>query len=280
MSRKKVPSPKFQVQEALKSQMCIGQSKHEAKKNRAPGQRAPMGIFNWKTQAAYLKHGTEFLIWARETHGEKWLASAERNAAEWLQSHVDDGRHSAHTLQLERCALRKVYQNQDLASSVQLPKRRKINIKRSRGVKPSDVNFSEKKNQKLVNFCKATGLRRMELKAVRVDQIQIRDDGSVVLLKIKGKGGLLRDVPVLEGREQAVIEARDNAIERGYEKVWQIIPLHMDVHSYRREYAQAMYAQKNGGSAYVKGHPNRLATLAASRSLGHGREDIVIHSYF
>ena len=279
MSRKKVPSPKFQVQEALKSQMRIGESKHQAKQDRLPGQRAPKGIFNWKTQGAYLKHGTKFLIWARGTHGEKWLVGAEKYAAEWLHSHVIDGRHSAHTLLLERSALRKVYQNQDLALCVQLPKRRKKDLKRSRGVKASDVNFSVTKNQGLVDFAKATGLRRMEFKGVRVDQVQIRSDGTMILARIKGKGGRTRDVPVLRGREKAVLEAVEAALARGDIKVWVSVPGHMDVHSYRRDYAQEIYARVNG-SSYVKGKPNHEAIGVSSRALGHNREDIIINSYF
>lgn len=280
MSRNKVPSPKFQVQEALKNQMCIGQSKHEAKKNRAPGQRAPRGIFNWKTHDSYLKHGTEFLIWARSTHGEKWLVPAGKYADEWLQTHVDDGCHSAYTLHLERSAIRKVYQDQDLASLVKLPARRKLALKRSRGVKPSDVNFSEEKNQDLVNFCKGTGLRRMELEALQVDQIQINSDGTVVLINIKGKGGRIRCIPVIYGYEHTVMKAKASAIVRGDTKVWSSVPVHMDVHSYRRVYTQSLYALKNGGLAYVKGHPNHLALKVVSPAVGHGREDILINNYF
>jgi hypothetical protein len=278
--KKKVPSPKHQVLAALKVQMRIGESKHQAKLDRLPGQRAPEGIFNWKTHDSYLKHGTEFLIWARETHGEKWLLGAGEYADEWLQTHVDDGCHSAYTLHLERSAIRKVYQDQDLASLVKLPLRRKIHIKRSRGVKPSDVNFSERKNQGLVDFCKGTGLRRMELKALLVEQIQVQEDGTVVLIKIKGKGGRIRNVPVIYGYEKTVLEAASAAVACGQIKVWASVPVHMDVHSYRRYYTQSLYALKNGGLAYVKYHPNHLALIKSSHAAGHGREDVLINNYF
>ncbi|MDO0823503.1 site-specific integrase [Desulfosporosinus nitroreducens] len=186
MSRKKVPSPKYQVQEALKNQIRFGQSKYQAKLNREPGQRAPEGVFSYSTHDVYVLRGESFLKWAREEHGEKWLAGAEQYAHEYLRQRVDQN-HSAWTLQQERAALRKIYQNQDLAKDVQLPERRKMDIARSRGPKPSDVNFSESKNQGLVDFSKATGLRRMELKALKIEQVQVKPDGTVVLWASRGR---------------------------------------------------------------------------------------------
>jgi len=277
MSRKKVPSPKWQVQEALKGQIKFGQSKYQAKLNRAPDERAPAGIFSYKTHDTYVKCGAVFLKWARDEHGEKWLAGAEQYVPAYLKQLVDKDQ-SAWTIQLGRSALRKIYQNQDLGKDVQLPERRKMGITRSRGAKPSDVNFSEKKNQGLVDFAKATGLRRMELAKVRVDQIQTNPDGSVVILGIKGKGGRDRDVPVIAGQEWAVLLSTESAQARGDSKVWANIPGHMDVHGYRREYAQALYVQVNG-SAYVKYHPNHVALMVVSNALGHSREDVVIRNY-
>ena len=277
MSRKKVPSPKRQAQTALRGQIRFGESKRQAKLDRAPDERAPRGIFSFRTHDTYVDQGETFLRWARAEHGEKWLYGAEQYASEYLQLLVDKNL-SAWTIQLGRSALRKIYENQDLAKDVKLPERRKIDITRSRGVKPSDVNFSVIKNQELVDFSKATGLRRMELTAVHVDQIQENPDGSVVIMGIHGKGGREREAPVIAGKEKAVLDARDKALARGDLKVWKKVPKHMDVHGYRREYAQALYTQING-SPYVKYHPNHYALMIVSNALGHSREDIVVRNY-
>jgi hypothetical protein len=53
----------------------------------------------------------------------------------------------------------------------------------------------------------------------------------------------------------------------------------MDVHGYRREYAQALYRQHNNGQDYVKYHPNHTALMIVSNALGHSREDVVIQNY-
>jgi hypothetical protein len=95
---------------------------------------------------------------------------------------------------------------------------------------------------------------------------------------IKGKGGRVRDVPVLKGHEKAILEVASTAQERGDIKVWARVPGHMDVHGYRREYAQAMYKQVHG-SVYVKGQPYHVALMVVSSALGHSREDVVIQNY-
>jgi len=278
MSRKKVPSPKYQVQTALKAQIRFGQSKRQAKLDRAPDERAPAGVFSYKTHDTYVDRCEIFLKWARWEHGEKWLAGAEQYVPAYLQYLVDKDQ-SAWTIHLDRAALRKIYQNQDLAKDVQLPQRRKSEITRSRGHKPSDVNFSESKNKGLVAFCKATGLRRMEVKAVRGDQIQVQVDGSVFIVDVHGKGGRIRTVPVLAGQEKAILDAYANAQARGDVKVWASIPGHADIHGYRRDYAQALYRLHNGGKDYVKYHPNHAALMIVSNALGHSREDVVIRNY-
>ena len=278
MSRNKVPSPKYQVQEALKGQIRFGQSKYQAKLDRVPGQRAPEGVFSFKTYDTYVERGESFLRWARAQHGEKYLTGAKQYVPAYLQQHIAQGQ-SSWTLQLERAALRKIYQNQDLAKDVQLPERKKMDITRSRGIKPSDVNFSETKNQGLVDFAKATGLRRMELTAVRVDQIQTNPDGSMVIVRVHGKGGRVRCIPVIAGKEKVVLDALSKALESGNSKVWGKVPQHADIHGYRRDYAQALYAQSNEGLTYVKFHPCRRALMVVSYALGHSREDVVVRNY-
>jgi hypothetical protein len=56
---------------------------------------------------------------------------------------------------------------------------------------------------------------------------------------INGKGGKSRTVPVLSGHEQDVLAMRAGRVDE--ELVFPRIPKHLDVHSYRRAYAQALY---------------------------------------
>ena len=65
--------------------------------------------------------------------------------------------------------------------------RRRADITRSRGHKKSDAHFSEKNNQDLVEFCRATGLRNhKELQQICGDQLEYRD-GYYYIVGVKGK---------------------------------------------------------------------------------------------
>ncbi|MDQ6661428.1 MAG: integrase, partial [Chloroflexota bacterium] len=70
------------------------------------------------------------------------------------------------------------------------------------------------------------------------------------------------------------------------ELVFSSIPKHLDVHSYRREYAQALYLCYAPGWALPPSEGrlrssayNAEAVQAVSRALGHNRKDVVINHY-
>ena len=100
-----------------------------------------------------------------------------------------------------------------------------------------------------------------------------------------GKGGKSRDVPVLAGHEQAIlslIEGRrpeERVLPRG-------LPVRLDVHAYRRGYAQALYQEYTGGrelpastGRLKPGSYDAEAVRWVSKALGHTRRDVVLR-YF
>lgn len=109
-------------------------------------------------------------------------------------------------------------------------------------------------------------------------------EGHLVVFVKNGKGGKEREVPVLSGREQdilAVIVGRDPD-----ERVFAKIPKNMDVHSYRREFAQAMYLALAPGyqlppaSGRLKRNSySKEAVDSVSQALGHNRRSVVLCHY-
>jgi hypothetical protein len=99
-----------------------------------------------------------------------------------------------------------------------------------------------------------------------------------------GKGGRWRDVPVLPNCEadvQVVCEGR--APE---ELAFARIPKHMDVHSYRRVYAQALYLHHAPGRSLPPAAGrlkpsdyDRIAAKHVTEALGHNRIDVVLRHY-
>lgn len=271
--------------------MAINHSRREAKQAIRAEQGATWSvstgrIHSFKTRSSYQEHVVRFITWARETHHIISLEQLDPRAGElatvYLQHRLDEGK-SPYTLQAERAALRLFFADRLLAASVDMPRRERAKITRSRGPKKHDRHFQPANWPQLVQFLQATGLRRHEVRALCCHDIFTRD-GKLLVHVESGKGGLRRDVPVLAGCEDqvlAVSAGRDPA-EAAFSK----IPKHMDVHSYRREYAQALYLSYAPGRS-LPPPTDRLkrsdydveAVLRVSQALGHRRKDVVLRHY-
>jgi len=277
----KRPSLKKQVCDALYAQARFGQSKHEAKQEeRARCERAGIpwnparvpGIFSIGTMKNYREESIRFTEWVKAEHGCRWLAEAKEHVAEYLQNGIDREL-SAWTLHKQAAALRKLYEDPDLAREVELPPRQLDSIKRSRNVVEMDKEIDLGKYRDMVDFCRATGLRRHELKAMKVGQVDLE---AGMLRDVIGKGGRIRDVTI---REELIENVRDCVINKeASDRIFDRVPVRMDVHSYRREYAQGRY-EGVAGRPYEKGNANREALLEVSQDLGHGRINVVVDHY-
>lgn len=277
--------------ERFDTKMAIGQSRRDAKialsdEGRRAWSVSTGKIHSHKTRATYQEQCIRFVKWARQVHHvtslEQLDPRADELATAYLQQQLTEGK-SPYTLQVERAAFRLFFDNRTLASDVQIPRRERARITRSRGPKQHDRHFQPENWPELIRFAQATGLRRHEVRALRCRDIFSRD-GQLLVHISSGKGGLERDVLVLPGCEVqvlAVSAGRDPdevAISR--------IPKHMDVHSYRRKYAQALYLHYAPGRS-LPSPTGRLkrddydaeAVLRVSQALGHRRKDVVLRHY-
>ena len=279
--------------ERLDSLMAIGQSRFQAKQ----AQRVTSPDVGWTvstgkihshtTRKVYQQHVLAFINWARTTRGITRLAwldeRADELATHYLAAHVAS-RKSAYTLQTERAALRLFFGDWSLAAAVSIPTRTRTTITRSRGPASHDRHFQPAHWQAHIRFAQACGLRRAELRDLRVRDVYTADDGSLFVHVKNGKGGKAREVPVLPAHQQEVL-----AVIQGrapHEKVFDHIPGHMDVHSYRRDSAQQRYLKHAPGQALppVEGRLRRdeydpTAAQQVSWALGHNRLDVVLRHY-
>lgn len=281
----KRPSLTKQIVDTLNSFARFGESKYQAKQQSIAAAKA-VGIVGWNparvegiysisTMKTYRKESISFANWVKQKYpSTKWLHDARQFAGEYLQFRMQKG-DSAWTLQMVRSALRKLYQEPDLTDEIKLPLRRKNEIKRSRGTKAMDRKFSVERNRDLVDFCRATGLRRRELKELRVDQVYRTDDRMVVFVE-QGKGGRPRTVPVLRALEDRISEIISG--KKSEQLVIEKIPCRADIHGYRREYANALY-EEWAGTKYNSDDKNEEVMMAVSAALGHNRLDVVKRNY-
>ena len=288
----KRPGAKYVAVQRLNALMADGTKRADAKADARQRGESLFGftdqrIHSYESRNNYQKVVMRFLDWCRQEYdlhdAEKIDAMADELASVYFRERIVAG-YSAWTLQTERSALRMYFQNRNLAASIDFPRRKRENIVRSRGTAVRDAHFQPANWQPLIKFCLACGLRREELRDLRVRDIGLRaSDQRLVVRVVKGKGGKWREVPVFPGREQdvqVVIEGRDREAH-----VFERLPSNMDIHSYRRQFAQELYE-------YLSGRPlppqhGRLladdfdadAALQVSRCLGHNRIDIIFGHY-
>ena len=152
-----------------------------------------------------------------------------------------------------------------------------------------DARLNEEIHADVLTVAKGTGMRRVELQRLRPEQLEVRD-GQAYITGVHGKNGLERTIPVLKKYNDTVI-----AIIQKTEttKVFSSIPTYIDVHSYRGEYAKAMYDQilaekkKKGEEIKLDYHTRGAVRISLDRSivgevsktLGHKRIGVTVTNY-
>jgi integrase len=278
--------------ERLDGLMAIGESRFAAKcARRAQGETlfafSTGRIHCHRTRIVYQGWLLQFVAWCRERyqlrHLEQVDARAEELASAYLRALMAEGK-SPYTLHSQRSALRLFFGERRLSESVVLPPRRREGIRRSRGPVAQDRQFQPANWQAEIQLLESCGLRRSEALALRVGDIHQRPDGRVEIFVYRGKGGRSRLVPVLPGREEAVLAfVRDRTDPDA--RVVVRLPKRLDVHALRRSYAQQLYRYLSGRalpSPVGKLRPedyDREAARAVSRALGHNRLDVVLTHY-
>ena len=285
MGHKNKESLIFQVTQKYNRMLAIGQSRHTAKANGTAKDK----IFSWGTYHTYIKHACYFVTYCKKKYQVKTLEQCEKYATEWLNSRSNL---SAYTQKMESAALNKLY-----GKSIPYDKRKRSrpDIKRSRYPTIRDHNFSESKNRELMEFAKATGLRRRELDFLKSDSLIYNAEGRACIHVISGaKGGKTRLAPIV-GTEKQIRHVIDKVNGTPYgEKVFPSIHNAADIHSYRSEYAVQYYKEcieKLGGISQNKAYRyygrndrkgmcyDKRAMEMVSKALGHNRISIIAGHY-
>ena len=278
MARKDRPPRPMQQQSHDKLRAMFqagkGRSKH---KDKAEGTTAQY-IYSVSTYETYKKQCDYFIKWMEKHHPEvHTLRKATPYAKEWLEARYATGNYSAYTMQLSAKAVGKLLGiTPDSKYYWSPPIRHRSDIARSRGQTEYDNHFSVTNNAALINFARSTGLRRAGLASLRSDclisathipSIQERikaipanqrtaaqqamlecipktaifENRPHYYIFVREKGGKWRLAPIL-GSSKVVQEVVDKIkmTPKG-KKVWEYIPKAADIHSYRADYAIALY---------------------------------------
>jgi integrase len=281
-----------QVLDRFDNLMATGESRHAAKVAARTAGEGAWSLSNGRIHAFRTRKGYQAIVlrlvnWCRG-QGLRFRsldeldAHAEELVARYLLEGLASGK-SAWTLKTERSALRTFFGRRDLAKEVELPPRRRADIRRSRLPAIRDAAFDPAHWQDLLTFLEATGLRRTEVGHIRVRDVY--DDAYGHLhVAVKGKGGRWRAVPVLKKHADEIraLVADKSPDERLFTR----IPSHLDIHARRRGFAQATYRELSGGRTLPQGN-GRLSKGAidpaaahrVSQALGHNRLDVTATHY-
>ncbi len=253
------------VRERGKELFQPGNSSHAAKLAGARGVgQSDFIIRSNKTYQDYWDQWQRFAAWVKTEQGiNRWETLVERReelAAAWLVLERDRDlpngkRQSAWSLAMYRSALRMLFRDPKLAQIVKLPPRHRQDIRRSRGPAKRDKGFSRERNQVLLNFARAVACRRDELSRIQVRDVECNSEGIPVAVFVgrdsSSKGGKtfwkeLRSDEQRQAVAAALEAARVREPGRDDARLFERVPVRMDVHGERRLGAQDEYCRRSG----------------------------------
>ena len=313
-----------QVYDKLTSMQAFGESKTTAKNDGTTSNK----IFSFSTYASYYRCCQDFIKYIKITHPDvTTLTKAQKYVNEYLQKKVDANL-SAWTVSLYTSALCKLYQiSATDKNRFHPPTRHRSDIQRSRGHTRSDRHFSEKNHSELVDFCRGTGFRRNVLEKLESKNLWTQDDLihkklclekkselsstdqrtlSIItdalhtfpnykffLYHEKDKGGKYRFSPIIGEHTKAIVRRIRNTLPG--QKVFLYVPKAADIHSYRADYATALYRELYAKSCsinelsykdryYCRGDEkgkvlSKPVMQKVSKALGHNRISVIAASY-
>jgi len=277
----KTPSITHQVSARLTSMLRIGEDKHAEKQEGVTSKH----IYSWGTYKTYRTKCIAFMKWAKEIYGCRTIAGARPYVNVYMKHLIDSGYVAASQKTISN-SIAKMYRCSSTDFMPTQPRRR-ADITRSRQGK-ANARFFESKNQEFVDFCRATGLRRHEITNLRAENIRYNEHtGNYYITGLKGKGGRMRDCPILS---KAAVDRILNTPPR--QRVWEKVLTNADIHSYRADYCATIYEKYARPIADIPKKDryycrkdlrgvvyDKRAMAVASRVLGHNRISVIANNY-
>lgn len=251
-----------EIENNLNQRSAYGQSRHEAKRDGSDKEK----IFSKQTMKNYKQFGKQFAKFVYEQAPTcRHIKQAKKYIDPFIQSLIDKN-YSPYTIKSYKASLSKIYGGD--YCTVQTPARERKNITKNRENKWKG-HFSELKNRDLVEFAKATGLRRSEIEALTYGDLtamnigdsfadilqsekayskgypsgKIQPSDTVPAIKVQqGKGGKSRVAPILNSDiyDRLLNQLKENPKLKN-EKIFGTVPKYAPIHQYRQEYACELY---------------------------------------
>ncbi len=250
-------------------------------------------IQNNATAQSYRRSIDHFCSWLKESYNinnsrqlEK-AGGSKKFLQEYEQKLEKDGK-SSNTIHLYISPVAKGLGIH--AEEIQKPQRRAIDISRSRG--DEKVNSQGKKElldprySRLVEFAKATGLRRAEIAQLKVACVKRDESGCLCVEVVHGKGGKPQLQRILPDDTESFVKIINNARDavRGTGRLMSMTPLFsraemankIDLHAIRADHARRAYDYYLDRCKTPEGKTKLRDELVARWNACHGGEDRIM----
>lgn len=223
----------------LSNKIAFGQSKHKDKQELKFGQ-STYKIYSFSTYNTYTKEVEQYAKWLLNEKGIskiKDIHETEQYAKEYIQYRLNCDV-SVYTVKMERSALGMLYSQ---PIDIKMPVRNNKNITRSRHYCEYEKHISRTgKHKDIFTIACACGCRRKDISKLTVNSF-IEKEGHLFVKMIQSKGGRDRIAPVVPALYNDVKAILEKTKHEDREKLFDVIPQKIDVHSLRREYTQSIY---------------------------------------
>ena len=294
----------YQLMQITMPMVRFGESRREEKKKekarcKVTGEvwnpTRTSGIYESDTLKTYIKQCCIFLKWVKDKYKVKDITKVTKEMAiEYLAYRRDRG-DSAWTLQTIKSAINKVfgYKINVGTKDIELPRRYKENVVRSRVPRAHDKKINRDNYKDLITFLHATGLRRNEVKKLKKINVKKIDDiyNIVILPKAAGgaKNGRGRTVESLKCMQDLLDQVIKNSEQNNSDYMFLKIPSKLDIHELRAYYANDKYdevveelPEAQVSDFYTtkdKQVYDKRALKKVSKYMGHNRISVIVNSY-
>jgi hypothetical protein len=322
MGRRHKGSLSYQMNAFFNSILAFGKSKHEAKERfkeikESKGERANPSQSFWihsrGTAKTYRQWAEDFTGYIRATTDIK---DRDEITREHLQRYIEDkkehyeetkGHASPYTMATICSSLNKVFSDKEWEPLTKkefgVENKSYKTVKRSRD---SEGQRIPEKWSEAVEVSRSFGLRREGLEQIKESNIFRDTESGSLKVRVIEKGGRYREAECIREREhivEGILTARGHEIQtegtmtkaeykEAYKqdesgKMYDGISRNIDIHHFRREYAQSKYnevvermeGQGNELKAVFSGTYYEEALREVSENLGHSRISVVVYSY-
>lgn len=287
--KEKRGSLSYQINQRMKSMLCVGESRHDAKadyKKNIDGntQNKTVGIHSYQTFENYKNVCKGFTTWVKSNDSS--VKNIEDITTEHIENYIkhraDEG-YSASTYSQDLAGLNKVFGTSVTKKDCNVDNRSCKKYTNNRELKEhhNHINLDNYKDE--CDLIKGCGMRRSSLEGKLKPSDFVRNEQGVCTgVKLKEKGGKTRVADIRASYQERVTNIV-NSFKNSDKAMYNKIPNRLPTHRLRQDYARGLYSdyvQEHGDCGEKYKDLDSDAVTYVSKNLGHSRQEVIKNYIF